>query len=117
MSVGVETGCITSPLLTSGKLYVDCSLFFLMIIRDFFVCLVGLGVFVGFFFGGGPSWVFAVALGLSRWGTEVAPGMWHLSSPIRDQTHLSCIGRQIVNYWPTREVPGLYLKFGFLIIA
>ena len=27
------------------------------------------------------------------------------SSQIRDQTHVSCIGRQILNHWTTREVP------------
>ena len=47
----VETGCITGPLLTSRKSYVDCILFFLMIIWGFLVCLVGwFGVFCGVFF-------------------------------------------------------------------
>ena len=32
-----------------------------------------------------------------------------LSSPTRDQMPLSCIGRQILNYWTTREVPCLPL--------
>ena len=31
--------------------------------------------------------------------------MWDLSSPTRDQTCVLCIGRQILNYWVTREVP------------
>ena len=31
--------------------------------------------------------------------------MWHLSSPIKDQTHIPCIGRWILNHWTTREVP------------
>ena len=76
MSDGVETGCITGPLLTSRKSYVDCILFFLVIIWGFLVCLVGwFGVFCGvfFFFFLWLSWVFVVALGLSRWGPEVAP--------------------------------------------
>ena len=30
--------------------------------------------------------------------------MWDLSSPTRDQTYISCIGRQILNPWTTREV-------------
>ena len=30
--------------------------------------------------------------------------MWDLSSPTRDQTCISCIGRQILNHWTTREV-------------
>ena len=32
-------------------------------------------------------------------------GMWRLSSPIRDQTHIPCIRRQSPNHWTTREVP------------
>ena len=31
--------------------------------------------------------------------------MWDLSSPTRDQTFISCIARQILNLWTTREVP------------
>ena len=31
--------------------------------------------------------------------------MWDLSSPTRDQTCISCIARQILNHWTTREVP------------
>ena len=31
--------------------------------------------------------------------------MWDLSSQARDQTHVPCIGRWILNHWPTREVP------------
>ena len=33
-------------------------------------------------------------------------GMWDLSSPTRDGTQAPCIGRQILNHWTTREVPG-----------
>ena len=33
--------------------------------------------------------------------------MWDLSSPTRDQTHTSCIGRQSLNHRTTREVPNL----------
>ena len=32
--------------------------------------------------------------------------MWDLSSPIRDWTHVPCIGRWILYHWPTREVWG-----------
>ena len=32
-------------------------------------------------------------------------GTWDLSSPTRDQTHVPCIGRQILNHWTTSEVP------------
>ena len=31
--------------------------------------------------------------------------MWDLSSPTRDQTHIPCIGGQIINHWTTREAP------------
>ena len=41
----------------------------------------------------------------------VACGMWDLSSPIRDQTHVPCIGRQILNHWTTREVPLLEFEW------
>ena len=31
--------------------------------------------------------------------------LWHVgSSQTRDQTHVPCIDRQILNHWPTREV-------------
>ena len=32
------------------------------------------------------------------------------SSPTRDQTHVPCIGKQILNHWTTREVPGVSFK-------
>ena len=31
--------------------------------------------------------------------------MWGLHSSIRDWTHVPCIGRKILNHWPTREGP------------
>ena len=52
-------------------------------------------------------------LGFSSCGTR-AQQLWHTglvapryvgSSRTRDQTHVSCIGRQIVNHCATREVP------------
>ena len=30
--------------------------------------------------------------------------MWNLSSLTRDQTHIPCIGRQILNYWTIKKV-------------
>ena len=36
-------------------------------------------------------------------------GMWALSSLTRDWTRISCIARQILNYWTTREVPPMVL--------
>ena len=32
-------------------------------------------------------------------------GLWDLSSLTRDQTHVPCFGRQILNHWTTREIP------------
>ena len=31
--------------------------------------------------------------------------IWNLSSVAKDRTHAPCIAREILNYWPTREVP------------
>ena len=33
------------------------------------------------------------------------PCVWDLSFPTRDQTYVSCTGRQTLNHWTTREVP------------
>ena len=35
--------------------------------------------------------------------------LWDLNSLTGDQTHVLCIGRQILNHWATREVPKLYV--------
>ena len=40
--------------------------------------------------------------------------MWDLSSPTRDWTPISCIARQILNCWTTREVPLYLFKLVFL---
>ena len=32
-------------------------------------------------------------------------GMWNLSAPAREQTHVPCIAGQVLNHWTTREVP------------
>ena len=37
-------------------------------------------------------------------------GMWDLNSVIKDWTFISCIGRQSLNHWTTREVPGIVKK-------
>ena len=50
--------------------------------------------------------------GFSSWDAqaELLQGMWDLSSPSRDRTHISCIARWILNHWATREVlRGYYL--------
>ena len=45
----------------------------------------------------------------------VAP--WHvgLSSPTRDQAHISCIARWILNPWTNREVPFAHLLIGLFV--
>ena len=47
--------------------------------------------------------------GLGSYGarTWLPWGMWNLRSLSRDQTHVPCIGRQILNYWTTREIASL----------
>ena len=47
-----------------------------------------------------PSWL----LKLHTWA-QFPGGVWDLSSPNSDQTCVPCSERQILNYWPTREVP------------
>ena len=66
--------------------------------------------FFFFFFFWLPR-VFTVALRLFIAGcsmqTYLPCGMWDLSSPTRDWTQVPCFGRQIINHWTTKEVPGL----------
>ena len=41
-------------------------------------------------------------------------GIQDLSSPNRDQTHIPCIGRQILSHWTTGEIPpSIYFVRGF----
>ena len=72
--------------------------------------------------------------GFSCWGPS-APGaqasvvavlglwLWHMglvaprhvkSSWTRDQTHVPCTGRQILNHWTTRKVPGRDVEWVFI---
>ena len=39
-----------------------------------------------------------------------------LSSPIRDWTQASCIGRRSCNHWTAREVPGTKFLFYFFLV-
>ena len=43
-------------------------------------------------------------------------GMWDLTSLTRDQTCTPCIGRQSVNHWTTREVPGCMYIYNCYIL-
>ena len=52
-----------------------------------------------------PCGSFAVARGLQLcFAGLVALQHMNLSSPTRDQTHIPCIGRRILNHWSSREV-------------
>ena len=66
------------------------------------------GVFCFFFFWCGPFLMVFVEFVTIRFLFYVLvfwpQGMWDLSSPTRDWTHTSCIGRQTLNHWATREV-------------
>ena len=57
-----------------------------------------------------PSWV--------AW-VHLLHSTFYLSSLTRDWTWVPCVGRQILNHWATREVPGLcllYLSFILIIL-
>ena len=68
-----------------------------------FHCTAGFSLVVacGFFFS------LVEARGLSSCGMRayLPRGMWNLSSPTRDRTHVPCIGRRILYHWTTRQVP------------
>ena len=51
------------------------------------------------------SFIPAHGLSSHRAWAQLFHSMWDLSSPTRDQTCISCIARQILNHWTTREVP------------
>ena len=55
------------------------------------------------------SLVVAHRLG-SMWA-QLPQGMWDLSFPARDQTHIPWTGRGILNHWTTREVPKPYIFY------
>ena len=60
-----------------------------------------------FFFFFWLHWFFITAHRLCSCGTQawLFHGMWALSFPTRDQIHVPCIGRWILNLWTTRKVP------------
>ena len=49
----------------------------------------------------------------SWWFSDLVAPRHAESSWIRDQTHVSCIGKQILLHWTTREVPHLLSLFIF----
>ena len=70
------------------------------------------GLFKIYFFW--LCWVLVEACGLSSCGVwasvvvvpaQLPHSVWDFSFPTRDWTHVPCIGTQILNHWPTREVP------------
>ena len=40
-------------------------------------------------------------------------GMWDLSFPTGSQTHTSCIGRQNLHHWATRDTPQTYSSYNW----
>ena len=42
-------------------------------------------------------------------------GMWNLSSPTRDQTHIACFGRRSLSHWTTRWVRLFFFSLIYLI--
>ena len=71
-----------------------------MIYSILLIRLAALGLVCG-------AWIFTAAHGVSSHGTRpsLLPGIWGLSSPIRDWTYVPCIARHILNHWATREIP------------
>ena len=86
--------CVPSSVLGTALAFPKCSFHG----GDTFFCLFGCAGFllwhVGFSLSGCSSWA------------GLPCGMWDLSSLTRDQTLVPCIGKQILNHWATREVPG-----------
>ena len=58
-------------------------------------------------FGLGGWTLFLWHSGSVLWA-QLPCSMWGLSSWARDQTHIPCITRQILNHWITREVPAVF---------
>lgn len=63
-------------------------------------------------------WVFIVARRLLQllhpgW---LPCGIWGLSSLIRDQTQIPCLGKQTLKLWITREVPNRSLLYEISLI-
>ena len=70
-------------------------------------------------------WIFTASCRIFPWGSQTllmahglrasgsvvaakhATSVWGLSSWTRDQTHVPCIARQVLNHWTSREVPPL----------
>ena len=77
--------------------------------KSFFICLAVSGVSCGMRTPLLPCTGFSLAeaCGLGSCGVQawLPQGMWDLSSLTRDQTHVPCIERQVLNHWTTREVP------------
>lgn len=76
---------------------------------SYFTCLfLSSSIFNVYLFGlvvaQGPfSLVVAYGLSTCSTGAWLSHGMWDLSSFIRDQTHVPCTARQIINHWTMRK--------------
>ena len=91
----------------------ECS-FIYWLILSYFTCLAGSGLSCSMWaFCCGVQATLVAACRLQsvcrlsscRTWAEMPHGMWDISSPTRDQTHVPCIGRWMLNYWTIREVP------------
>ena len=64
----------------------------------------------------GGVWAFLVAAhgfcSVQAW--QLLRSMWGLSFPTRDRTHVSCIGRLILNHWTTKKVPVFVVLLPFI---
>ena len=64
----------------------------------------------GLFIRGAGFSAISRACGLSSWSLWAqSPYVWNLRSPTRDQIHITCIGRWILNHWTARKSLGWQL--------
>ena len=49
--------------------------------------------------------------GYGEWAGLVPCAVWGLSPPSRDQTHVSCVAKRVLNHWTTREVPQVFFFY------
>ena len=108
--LGVGRGIpVLSSVIQSKDLFLFCLLIYFWW-HWVFIALRGLSLVASHC--GGFSCCRARGLGWAQWLwhtsvvalSDLSSSMWDLSSRTRDQTHVPCIGRQILNHWTTREV-------------
>ena len=62
------------------------------------------------------SWLWRAAFSSCGMQAQLSQGIWDLSSRTRDQHHVPCIGRQILNLWSPREVSAFSFKDIFTLL-